>query len=131
MDDTAGSGLHPTEGQEVLAKRGRCAGDSEPSVVLTEVLALPSTGAPMVAITKAAGAYLTHVLEQDPVGQTVRLVFGLRGLEPQPSAVLPGDTTFEHQGRTVLVLDEIMSQMLGDKTLDVEETEDGPRLRLL
>ncbi len=94
------------------------------------MLALPSTGAPLV-ITKAAAAYLAHVREQDPIGQTVRLVFGLRGLEPQPSVVLPGDTTFEHQGRTVLVFDETMFQMLRDKTLDVEETEDGHRLRLL
>ena len=81
-------------------------------------------------VTKAAGAYLNHWLEQDPVGEVVRIVFGPRGLEPQPSALLPGDSRFEHQGRTVLVLDKTLSQMLANKTLDVNEEYNGSRLQL-
>jgi hypothetical protein len=85
----------------------------------------------MFTITDAARAYLVRMLDEDPAGETVRFVFGLRGLEPQPSVVLPGDTTFKHEGRIVVVLDKTMCQMLEDKTLDVEETKDGPTLRLL
>ena len=88
-------------------------------------------GASMLTITEAAAAYLANKLDEEPAGEAVRFVFGLQGLEPQPSVVLPGDTTFEHQGRIVLVLDKTMSQMLEDKTLDVEETKDGSTLRLL
>ena len=82
-------------------------------------------------LISASSEYLVHMLDEDPAGETVRFVFGLRGLEPQPSVVLPGDTTFEHEGRLVVVLDKTMCQMLEDKTLDVEDTKDGPILRLL
>ena len=81
-------------------------------------------------ISPAAGDYLTQVIDRESACDTVRLVFGLAGLEPQPSAVLPGDTIYEHNGRTVLVLDQTMNQMLADKTLDVEDTQQGPKLRL-
>ena len=82
-------------------------------------------------ITDAAGEYLLQMLEKASAGDSIRFVFGLAGLEPQPSAVLPGDMVFTYQGQEVLVLDTTMVQMLAGKTLDVEETQQGPILRLL
>lgn len=81
-------------------------------------------------ISNAAGDYLAQVIDRESACDTVRLVFGLAGLEPQPSAVLPGDTVFRHNGQTILVLDQTMNLMLADKTLDVEDTQQGPKLRL-
>ena len=63
----------------------------------------------MFTITKAAAAYLAKKLEEDGAGEVVRFVFGLSGLEPQPSVVLPGDATFEFEGKTILAIDQTMS----------------------
>ncbi len=82
-------------------------------------------------MTKAAAAYLAKVLEEDDAGEVVRFVFGLSGLEPQPSVVLPGDATYEFEGKTILAIDQTMTQMLERKTFDVDYTDDGPYLRLL
>jgi hypothetical protein len=38
------------------------------------------------------------------------------------------DVTFAHGGRTVLALDKEVSRQLNDKTLDVKNTDKGPRL---
>lgn len=81
-------------------------------------------------MSEAAGAHLARMLDNDTVGSAVRFVFGLAGLEQQPSAELPGDTVYRYQGRTVLLLDRTMTRMLAGKTLDVEITDDGPRLHL-
>jgi hypothetical protein len=43
----------------------------------------------------------------------------------------PGDETFDYEGRTVLMLDAQVSQVLDDSTLDVEATDEGPKLILL
>lgn len=42
----------------------------------------------------------------------------------------PGDGTFAHEGKTVLVLSDELCQQLADGTIDVEDTDEGPRLRL-
>jgi len=81
-------------------------------------------------MSEAAGAHLARMLDRDAVGSAVRFVFGLAGLEQQPSAFLPGDTVYRYQGRTVLLLDQTMTRMLAGKTLDVEVTDDGPKLHL-
>ena len=81
-------------------------------------------------ITEAAGAYLAQLLEEHRSGDTVRFVFGLQGMQPQPSVVLPGDLVYEYAGKTVLVLDPTVARMLANRTLDVENTDEGPILRL-
>jgi len=42
----------------------------------------------------------------------------------------PLDTEFTHDGRTVLVLDQAVSQAMTEMTLDVSSTSTGPRLKL-
>ena len=45
--------------------------------------------------------------------------------------VRPDDATFDHAGRTVLMFNEQISELLADKRLDVEDTDEGPKLTLL
>ena len=42
----------------------------------------------------------------------------------------PDDTTVTHQGRNVLLMDEGVSDAMTSMTLDVRQTERGPRLTL-
>ncbi len=86
----------------------------------------------MLTLTEAAGAYLLQMLANDqaPEGVAVRVVSDEDELSMQRGRPEPGETTFEHAGKTVLVLDEQMSTALTDKTLDVEQTDEGPTLTM-
>ena len=81
-------------------------------------------------VTSSAGKFLTQKLEEHPGTPVVRLVFGLRGLEPQPSVVLPDDTVFYYQGQAILVQDKTVAQMLAEKTLGIERVGPNTRLQL-
>ena len=86
----------------------------------------------MFSITEAAGAYLTGSLERKEAPEDV---FARLEQEEGQLALRLGhahleDSTFAHEGRTVLVIDKELCQELADSTLDVEDTEAGPRLRL-
>jgi len=76
----------------------------------------------MLTVTEAAGARLAQILAQEdfPDEVAIRLVREERGIGMQPDSERPGDATFEHDGRLVLLLDEQTSQLLVDDTLDVE-----------
>ena len=43
----------------------------------------------------------------------------------------PSDTVFDHNGRTVLLLDATTSVAMSNMSLVVKKTDDGPRLRLV
>jgi len=87
----------------------------------------------MLMLTEAACGYLTTVLDnanaQDVTA--VRFVLEENTLTPMLDNSRPGDETFDHNGRPVLLLDAQVSQVLADSTLDVQATEEGPRLVLL
>lgn len=84
----------------------------------------------MLNITEAAGGYLSRLLDQAdaPSDTAVRLVVANKGLTSALDQERPGDAIFEHEGRTVLLLDEEASRALSDRTLDLEPNPDGPRL---
>ncbi len=86
----------------------------------------------MFTLTEAAGAFLAQKLDQSeaPEGVAARIVIEGSGRVLKFDYVRPGDATFAHEGRTVLLLDQKASQSLADKTLDVEETEEGRKLRM-
>ncbi len=42
----------------------------------------------------------------------------------------PGDVKFAHAGRNVLLLDESAAKAMANMTLDIRDTDAGPRLRL-
>ena len=84
----------------------------------------------MLTITEAAGAHMAEVLADTQEDFAIRFVLAGQNLEPQLDKPRSGDTTFDHNGRTVLILDEDVSQMLAERTLDMQETHEGPRLML-
>ncbi len=47
-----------------------------------------------------------------------------------PDRPRPGDTSFMHNGRNVLVLDQAVSKGMADLILDVRHTDAGARLKL-
>jgi len=87
----------------------------------------------MFIVTEAAGGYLTAVLDNAHTSDETAIRFVLEGntLTPQLDNTRPGDETFDHEGRMVLILDAQVSQVLDDNTLDIEATEEGPKLILL
>jgi hypothetical protein len=86
--------------------------------------------AAMLTMTDAAAGYLSDVLEKANVSSdtAAHLVVEADGLAPALDSARPGDTTFNHEGRKVLLLDALASEVLADRTLDVHSTEDGPSL---
>ena len=86
----------------------------------------------MFSMTQAAGAHFAGLLQHDeaPEDVVVRLEREERRLKLGLGHAQPGDSTFTHEGQTVLVVHQELCQELADKTLDVEVTEKGPRIRL-
>jgi hypothetical protein len=87
----------------------------------------------MFTITDAAGAHLTALLENANASEETAIRFVLEGstLTPKLDSVHPGDATFDHEDRTVLALEAQVSDTLGNATLDVQPTDEGPKLVLL
>jgi hypothetical protein len=87
----------------------------------------------MFTITDAAGERPTALLAHANAPEETAIRFGLEGnkLAPKLDTAQPGDETFAHAGRTVLVLDPDVLQAVADSTLDVRPTEQGPKLVLL
>ena len=87
----------------------------------------------MLTVTEAAGVYLTQILDQANVASdtAVRFVAEENKLTPYLDNARPGDATFDHDGRIVLMLDADISQALTNKTLDVEDAATGPQLVLV
>ena len=86
----------------------------------------------MFSMTEAAGARITESLERNeaPEDVVIRLEREERQLTLRRGHAHPGDSTFAHEGRTVLVLHDELCQELADSTLEVEDTDEGPRLHL-
>lgn len=86
----------------------------------------------MLTVTKPALDRLSHRLARKKAADDVALRFTRRagGWNLDPDRARPGDITFAHDGRNVLLLDEAVSQGMTDLTLDVRTTEAGLRLRL-
>jgi hypothetical protein len=84
-------------------------------------------------ITEMAGEYLTALLENTNASEEAAIRFVLEGstLTPKLDSARPGDDTFDHDGRKILVLDAQVSQALAESTLDVQATDEGPKLVLL
>jgi hypothetical protein len=76
----------------------------------------------MLAVTEAARARLAQILTQQglPEDVAIRLVDEGDGIGMRPDSESPGDTTFKHGDRPVLLLDEQVSGLLADDMLDVE-----------
>jgi Fe-S cluster assembly iron-binding protein IscA len=78
----------------------------------------------MLTVTETAGARLAEILRQEqlPDEVAVRLVFEDGRLAMQPDTERSGDTTFEHEGRRILILDQEVARSLANDTLDTDGT---------
>jgi hypothetical protein len=86
----------------------------------------------MLNVTKCALDRLSHRLACKKAGVDIALRFTRRegGWKLGPDQARPGDVTFAHDGRNVLLLDEITAEAMANMTLVVRNTDAGPRLRL-
>ena len=76
----------------------------------------------MLTVTETAGAHLAATLKESeaPEGTAVRFVDkGGGAIALRQDSVREGDATFQHEGRTVLLLDAQMAELLAEKALDV------------
>jgi hypothetical protein len=86
----------------------------------------------MLTVTLAALDRLLHKLRsgKTPEDMAMRFTRGNGGWRLRQDRRRPADTAFTYKGRAVLVLDDSVSQAMTDMTLDVRDTEAGPRLSL-
>jgi hypothetical protein len=86
----------------------------------------------MLTVTKPALTRLSRRLAHDEADDDIALRFTRRagGWKLGPDQARPGDVTFAHDGRNVLLLDKSAAQAMTNLTLDVRKTDAGPRLRL-
>lgn len=84
----------------------------------------------MLTVTDEAAAHMANLLNQNdvPDDATLRFVVQDNALGIELSKSQPDDQTVEHDGRTVLVLGEDVSKILEERTLDIEQTQEGPKL---
>jgi hypothetical protein len=86
----------------------------------------------MLTVTKPALNRLSRRLARKEAAEGVALRFTRRegGWKLGPDSARPGDVTFAHDGRNVLLLDESAAKAMANMTLGVRKTDAGPRLRL-
>ena len=84
----------------------------------------------MLTVTESAAEHLAQLLLEAPENVVLRLVNQPNGLGMQLGDVRPDDATFDHEDQTVLALDPLLIEVLSEKTLDVQSTEQGPQLSL-
>ncbi len=86
----------------------------------------------MLTVTEAASAHLAQMLAdaEAPNDVAIRIVVREGGLVLALDSANTEDATFDHEERTVLVLDTEVSELLQEKTLDVQDTEEGPQLAI-
>jgi hypothetical protein len=84
----------------------------------------------MLTMTEAAGGFLCKVLDDAHASPdtAVRVLIDGDALASTLDKPRPGDSTFVHEGRKVLVLDEQVSELLAERTLDVRSTHEGTKL---
>ncbi len=84
----------------------------------------------MLNASDAACAFISELLtaEEAPDESAVRVVIEESQLTIKLDEEKPGDETYLHEGKIVLLVDAKMSQVLDGKTLYVEDTEEGTKL---
>ncbi len=86
----------------------------------------------MVTVTFSTAEHMAYTLFERQVREDVVLRIKLTkdGVEMKPDNIRPGDETFDHNGKVVLVLDQQISQLIGNKTIDLMTDDDGSHLIL-
>ena len=81
----------------------------------------------MATITYTAAEQMAYELSEKQVPDDIvwRIELTKSGVEIKQDQIRPGDETFDHNGKVVLVLDQPTSQLLGNKTIDLTADDDG------
>ena len=86
----------------------------------------------MLTITDEALELLATMLNGGGPHETLRLIVDEGGgCTVQPDNSRAGDVTFEHGGKTVLVVDQTTSDGLASRTLGITRVDGQPTFRLL
>jgi len=76
----------------------------------------------MLTVTESAKAQLNQMIDKQGSGdQTVRVVKTDTGFSVALDEPKPNDMQFDHDGKTVLVMDKNVGTLLKDKTLGVSQ----------
>jgi len=86
----------------------------------------------MLTVTDDAKTHLAEIIDKSnlPEEASIRLVAGDQGIGLAPDKPKDTDHAFEHEGRTVLVVAPELQTQLDDKTLSIQETEQGKQLSI-
>lgn len=86
----------------------------------------------MLQITDEATAVLSAMGQEQNLSEdeSIRLIASENGLGLQTGQIADADTTFEHDGQVVLLVDQQLAAALESHKLDVEQTEQGVGLSL-
>lgn len=84
----------------------------------------------MLKVSTPAAVRMTHLLNPKGAAAVLRIIRRDARFRLRVSHLRPGDQTFSHDGRVVLVLDKRMHKSLSRVHLDVRQTDTGPRLKL-
>jgi Fe-S cluster assembly iron-binding protein IscA len=86
----------------------------------------------MLTVTESAADHLEKLLDEcdAPEGGAARFVPEENQLSLQVDSPKPEDETFEHHGKTILVMDQQVSEVLADKRLELKQTNEGVALTL-
>ena len=85
----------------------------------------------MVVITEGAGALLARIQNQQAAAAPLRMAVEAGDFVIGTTAPATDDEVLFHQGEPVLRLSAETAQALAGYTVGVEETNDGPELKLL
>ena len=86
----------------------------------------------MLTVSYTASEYLDLMLAEAnlPDDAVIRVVVEGRGVDLGIDIIRPGDTTFDHGEKVVLVIDEQTAESLADMHLDIEVTGEESKLVL-
>ena len=86
----------------------------------------------MISVSYTAAERLDQMLAdaEAPEDAVIRFVRDGDGFDLGIDRIRPGDTTFDHLEKVVLVIDEQVSKLLADRQLDVNVRGDKPELIL-
>ena len=84
----------------------------------------------MLTITDKACARLSEILSRHPAKSVIRIGRKDGRMKMRVASAQPNDERFDHNGRIVLVLAQRVSAQFKSGTLDLRETERGPKLHI-
>lgn len=84
----------------------------------------------MLHVTDQAGVRLSEILSNQPSDTAMRIVRKGGRMKMRLASPQPNDTTIDHNGRIVLVLAEKVSAHFEGGTLDLRDTDRGPKLHI-